>query len=369
MDAITASTLKLNDAAQHERAARLLALEAGRELAEAERKRAASGGRFSIVRAITAAATGGLTDGYEAEVAQELARRAGSYHDTHRPWIPWSALSSRTLLVGTATLGGNLVAGDQVGPAVAALFPVSTVVRLGAQVLDGQVGDVNYPRFGTNASGYWLTETGTATASAPVMAQIQCSPKTVGAYTEVSRQLLKQSAAERVVGNHLLGVVGAALDAALLAGTSTDSTVPLGIRYTSGVAVGTGTSFSNDTAQLMVKNASAANLVDENIRFLGAPAVRELLAKRASNGTGSPYLWHDDKLASKPAAVNANAPASTLFCGDFSTVLVPTWGEGLRVEVNPYAQFQSGIVALRVFLSADIAVTTPAGFDVRVGIT
>ncbi len=367
MDPTTKFSLALNEAAQHQRAGQLLAAEAVKEFAAAERKRA-SGGRFSIVRAVAAAADRGVIDGVERETSEELARRAGGHHDPHRPWVPWSAFGQRSMVVGTGSSGGHLV-GDPVSPAVAALFPVSTVIRLGAQVLDAQTTNIHLPRISGNAVAAWLAENGTATASEPTLAEIASTPKHVGAYTELSRRLLLQSQAERIVGQHLLGVVGAALDAAVLAGTSTDSTVPLGIRYVSGVTVTTGTSYDNTAAQAQVKAAAAANLVDENISFIGAPAVRELLAKRASNGTGSPYLWAGDMLASKQARVNGNAPASTLLCGDYSTVYIPVWGEGLQIESNPYANFQAGVVGLRVFLSADVAVTQPAGFAVSVGIT
>lgn len=368
MDEQTRFALAVSEAAAHRQAARELIAEAARRMDYASTKAAERGHRFSIARAIQAAASNGVRDGLEREAGEELARQAGTSFDQHRPWIPWSAFGQRTMLVGTATQGGYLV-GDPVGPAVQALYPYSTVVRLGAQVIDGLRADISLPRISGNATAYWLGETGTATASAPTLATIACAPKHCGAYTEVSRQLLLQSEAERVVGQHLLGLVGAAVDAAVLAGTSADSSVPLGIRYTTGVTVTTGTSYDNAAAQAQVKVAAAANLVDENIAFLGAPAVRELLAKRASNGTGSPYLWANDTLASKRAAVNGNTPASTLFCGDFSTVYLPTWGEGLQVEVNPYAQFAAAVVGLRVFASVDVAVTQPAGFAVAVGIT
>jgi HK97 family phage major capsid protein len=372
MDA-TDLILKTNAAAEAEqraRAAKLLALEAGRELAESERLRRSGRHTFSIVRAVNAASLRGV-DGFEREVAEECARRAGTAFDPHRPWVPWEAFRAvRTLQVGTAAQGGYLV-GAPTSPAVDALFAYSTVIRLGAQVFDGLSGNVAVPRVTANGTGYWIGETGTATASQPTIGQHLGKPKTVGAYAEVSRQLLTQApeVADRMISNHLLGLAGAAIDAAAIAGTSADSSVPLGIRYTAGVTITTGTSYDNAAAQAQVKAAAAANAVDENIAFVGTPAVRELLAKRARNGTGSEYLWADDKLASKRAAVNSNTPASTLLCGDFSTLFLLFWGPGIQIEVNPFAAFQSLTVGVRVLASVDVAVTQPGVFSASVGIT
>ena len=369
MDETTRLTLALNAAAEAMRTAESSTAEAVARFEHAQRRTAERGHRFSIVRAINAAATDGLRTGFEAEISQELARQAGTAHDINRPWLPWSAFGARTLVVGTASSGGYLV-GSEARPAQAALFAASGVIRLGAVIDDGRVGTANYPRISANGTATWLAENGTAAASQPTLGNIACTPKTVGGYTELSRNLLLQGGqAEGIVSRHLLGLAGAALDAAVLAGTSTDSTVPLGIRYTSSITLTTGTSYDAAAAVAQVKAAASANLVDESIKFCGTPAVRELLAKRAANGTGSRYLWDDNMLASKPAFVNGNAPASTLFCGDFSTVVIPTWGNGLQIETNPYANFQAGIISLRVFLSADVAVTVPQGFAVSVSIT
>ena len=369
MDHETEFRLTVNDALRQRRAAELLVREAASQFEAAERERTANRGhRFSIVRAVNAASSPrGLQDGIEREWGEEAARQAGRPFDQHRPWIPWSVMG-RTLNVGTGSLGGHLV-DNAVTAAAAALFPVSTVVRLGATVLDGLRGDINIPRVTGNGTGYWLGELGTATASDPTLGQIACSPKHVGAFTQVSRQLLLQSQAEALVGRHLMGLLGAAIDAAVIAGTSTDATVPLGIRYASGITLSTGTSYDNAAAQAQVKAAATANVVDENIKFLGTPAVRELLAKRAANGTGSEYLWSRDRLASKPAFVSGNVPASTILCGDFSHVVIPTWGPGLQVETDPFQVFAAGIVGMRVFASLDVAVTQPAAFAVSVSIT
>jgi len=370
MDPVTAYTLDVSEAARLRRGADLLIREGAQRLEAAQTKERESLRRgFSIVRCVKLAAADGVRDGAEREISEELARQVGQTHDRHRPFIPWSALTGlRTLQVGTSAVGGYLVGGPAT-PAVDALFPFSTVIRLGAQVMGGVVGNITIPRVSANGTGYWLGELGTATASQPTLAGIACTPKQVGAYTEVSRLLLQQApdTAERMIGNHLLGVVGAAIDAAVIAGTGTSA--PTGVTKTANLgALTTGTSFDWAAGVAMVKTAATANVVDENIKALAAPATRETLSKRAIAGSTWPYIWAQGRFADVPAFVNSNVPSATLIVGDFSTVVLPMWG-ALQIESNPFAQFAAGVTGFRVIVSCDCAVTQPACFAVSTGIT
>jgi hypothetical protein len=119
----------------------------------------------------------------------------------------------------------------------------------------------------------------------------------------------------------------------------------------------------------MVKTAASANAPDSAIGFLAAPAVRELLAKRAQAGTAAPFVWGNDRVADRTATVNANCPASTLICGAFDTVYLLLWGGGIQIESNPYANYQASITGFRVLAAADVAVTQPGCFAVSTGLT
>jgi HK97 family phage major capsid protein len=195
-------------------------------------------------------------------------------------------------------------------PAVAALTPYMTTLRLGVEVIDGLRGDVFIPRVSTSGTAAWAAEAGTAAASDQVFAQVAASPKKIIAVTEFSKVLLAQSPmiADRAIATNLLGVVGREIDKSVLAGTG--GAMPLGLVNTSGITLTTGTAFDHAAAQAMLKNVSASNANDENIRFLGAPATRELLAKRGVNGTAAEagFIWQRNTIADKPAFVSATCP-------------------------------------------------------------
>ena len=155
----------------------------------------------------------------------------------------------------------------------------------------------------------------------------------------------------------------------MLSGTGTDE--PLGVSGWSGITATTGTGFDNDASQAMLSAVASANVDDGQIKFLGSPTTRELLAKRGLNGTGAEagYLWANNTLAGKPAYVSGNVGTASLFAADWSRLWLLLWGQGLMLEFDPYTQFQNSIIAGRAIVFADSVVTVPGGFACSTGIT
>jgi Phage capsid family len=56
-------------------------------------------------------------------------------------------------------------------------------------------------------------------------------------------------------------------------------------------------------------------------------------------------------------------PASAILFGDWSQVVLPTWGL-LEVGANPYQAvgFRAGIIGVRCFAAVDVAVLRPGSF-------
>ena len=372
MDPVTKSSLKLNEAEQHNRAARLLAQEAARELALAEQKRKASGHRFSIVRAVRAMTRdgeAGLFSGYEAEVAQETAARAGRPHDPARPMLPWGALlGERTLQVGTGSLGGYMVGTS--ADAWDALAPYSITMQAGVTLLSGLVGNVVIGRE-TPGTSMWIAETGSGTASELTLGGVTLTPKSGIGYMAASGRLLKQApdVADALVARSLRRELGLLVDQAIVAGTSTDSTVPLGVRYTSGVTVSTGTGANYATMLAEQKAVAAANVLDSKHTFIGNPDARELLAARDCGTSGARYLWDNDRIVNRPAYVTPAVPTKVIVHGDWSQVALGLWGNGFVLEHNPFANFAADIHGFRIMVACDVGVLQPTAVRCLVGIT
>jgi HK97 family phage major capsid protein len=367
MDAVTAFHTDVAEAARMRRGAELLIAEGAARL-KAAQDREGGRSRFSVVRAVRAAAADGLTRGLEAEVAAEAARASGRVHDPHRIVLPWSAFT-RTLQTGTGSLGGFLV-GAPTSPAADALYPVSLAVQLGATVIDELRSNISVPSVSTAASAQWTDQLGTATHGATTLGAAACSPKSVVGYLEVSRQLLKQEPekADQLISSHLLRVVGAAIDAAAFGGTGTNQ--PLGVRNWPGVDTENGAAFSWAKAHAMAQAIGEGNASEVRSAFVGAPAVKALLGQRCIIGTSAPpFIWQNGRLADLPAYATTNCPAATLIAGDFSTMLLLNWGAGLVVESNPFANFRAGIAGFRVVADVDVAIVQPTAFSVGTSVS
>jgi len=69
-----------------------------------------------------------------------------------------------------------------------------------------------------------------------------------------------------------------------------------------------------------------------------------------------------------PAMSSNQMPTADMLFGDWNEVVVGEWGV-LEVEVNPYANFQAGIIGVRAIYSMDVGVRRPFAFSLATSIT
>lgn len=334
-------------------------------------------GRYSLTRALHLAATGRM-DGVEAEVNQEEARRAG--RTPEGIFIPLSALVSKRDLTstgGTDGSEGGATFTSQTSGFIDALRPRLVLAGLGATVLAGLTSDVKIPRQSAASTAGWKTENASLGEESPEFDQVSLTPRRVGAFTEVSKQLLVQSSldVENLVRNDLLSAIAIAIDAAGIAGSGTAPT-PRGIINTSGIgSVAIGTNGGAPTWTHLVDLLAAIANVDADIgtiRFLSNPKVRAKLQKTIYDaGSGLNLL---DKAATLGTwAWSSNAPStltkgtasgvcSSIVAGDFSQLVIGQFGSAADVVVDPYTKATEGLTRVVVHTFADVAVRRAAFF-------
>lgn len=341
--------------------------------------------QYSLCRAILAARDNNWTQaGFEMECSREIANALGKVPDATRFFVPFEvqarsmpapARSSgrRDLTAASASAGGYLV-GTENTSFIEMLRNRSVSYRMGAMRLGGLKGNVTVPKQTGGATWYWLASESTAiTESQQTLGQMALSPKTGGAYTEISRQLLLQSSpdAEVMVTSDLSRVGGLGIDSAVLSGSGS-SGQPLGIVNTGGIGSVTGTDLAYADVLEFQSDIATANVLPERGGYTTTSAVASLMMQRVKfSGTASPLwegnLW-DGSMAGFPAmSSNQMASASMLF-GDWSSVVVAEWGV-LEIEVNPYANFAAGIVGVRAMVSIDCGLRYPAAFSLATSIT
>lgn len=317
--------------------------------------------RVSLLSVLQAGMEGRALNGAEAEVHAELERRHGK--GKHGGiLVPLSAFERRA---NTTTSADDLVGTDHradqfIGPLRNSLL----VKALGVRTLSGLVGNVSIPKHGTGLTAGWVEEGEALSESSMTFASVTLSPKHVGGITEMSRQLILQSAPaiEGLVRDDLSFAIAAAVDAAIIAGSGEDGE-PEGI-------------IGRTDVQTEVMPASWADVLDieqmlaaVNVTPSGwytTPAVQTALRKILKASTaGSDFIATARTIGELPSATSNAAPADTAILGDWSQILLGQWG-AVELLVNPYAEapYRRGGVLVRAFSTVDVAIRHEKAFVV-----
>lgn len=336
-------------------------------------------GEFSLVRAVAAAASGDWTRaGYEREVSQELAHRAG--RDPRGLFVPFSALTTRTLTTGGGS-GGPLVPTEH-HELIDILRPAAKVVEMGATVMSGLQGNVEMPKQSASATGAWIAEDDALSPSDLGFTTVSLNPKTVGSMTQWSRRMLLQSVPqiEDVARRDLAAVIGRAIDQAALHGTG-NANQPSGLYVASdvnSVAMGGVPTFGKLID--MVAEVAKDNALAGRLGFITTPGMAAKLAQTLmAASAGSEMIWTgsllDGMLAGEKAAATSQALA-TLGAGSEHAILFGNWQElmiglfsGIDLLVDPYTYADRGRVRLTAFCDLDVAVRHGQSFCKATGAT
>lgn len=344
---------------------------------------------FSFLRAIRAKADPGNIRVQE-EAAFELECSRAVEDQLHRKaqgfFVPEDVLSKRDFIAGPGGTGQYLVGTDSGGQSfIDVLRNQMILMQLGATELRGLVGDVAIPSMTASHTAYWIAESGSPTESKPTMGQHTMSPKTIGAFNDISRKLLIQSSpsAELLVRNDIAKVLAIGIDLAGIHGTGIGNQ-PTGIAATSGIG-----SVAGGTNGLAPTWAHIVNLQREVAKdngdvgraaYLTSPYLRGKLLTIYPNTTGGDTpLWANDPgrpgwgiLNGTPAAVsnqvsdtltkgNSSVCSAIFYSGNWADLLIGYWS-GLDIVVDPFTGSSSGTVRVVGLQDVDVDVRHPQSF-------
>lgn len=332
--------------------------------------------RYSVLRALRALVDKDWSNaGFERECHQAILKRAGIAEAPNNGFYVPYEIQQRDLTATTGNAGGYVVATDNLaGSFIDLLRNRAVVAQLGATMMTGLVGNVTIPKQTAAATAYWLTNEATAiTESQMTLGQLALSPKNVGAYTELSRQLMLQSspAADALVMNDLARVLALAIDLAALEGSGA-SGQPTGISQTAGIGSVTGTSIDYAKVLEFQTDVAGGNALAANCAYVTTPSVAALLKQRvAFSSTASP-LWEggilDGNMQGFRAVATNSVTAASMVFGDFSQVVIGEWGM-LELALNPYANFAAAISGIRAIQTVDIGIRQAGAFSRATSIT
>ncbi|MCG7627310.1 phage major capsid protein [Epibacterium sp. MM17-32] len=336
--------------------------------------------QFSFMRAIRALANPSDRSAQEAaafefEVSDAAAEAQG--RDAHGIMVPMDVLMRAPLNTGSggataADTGGNAIANPLLAQSfIQMLRNRTTMLRLATPMM-GLVGNPDIPTQESGATGYWLTEDAEATEDLLSLGQRQLSPKTVAAYSELTRRMRQQASIdmEALVRSDLAQALATTIDLAGFYGSGTNDE-PLGIANANGVnvvdfggAASGGGSAMPTWAEViqMESDISAANADVNSMAYVQNAKMRgHFKSTQKFSGTNGAPIWESDNTVNGYRGEVTNQIADgDVFHGDFSNVIVGMWG-GLDLNIDDKTHSRRGRLRIVAMQDVDFVHRHPAG--------
>jgi len=341
--------------------------------------------RYSMLRVLNALANPGdaaaqRAAAFERECSEAAAAKLGKQA---RGFMVPNEIQKRDLNVTTATAGGNLVATDLLGGSfIDALRNAMVISGLGTRMLTGLVGNIAIPRLSGTGTAYWVAENTAPTESDQTIAQVTLSPKTVGAFTDISRRLLLQSSldVEAMVQNDLATILGLAIQQAAINGSGA-SNQPSGIltRVTASVIGGTNGAAPTWANMIQLESdVAVANADIGTLAYLTNAKVRGKLKSTSKVSGQNGFVWEQGDTpvnGYRTAVTNAvpsnlvkgtsGAVCSAIIYGNFADLVIGMWGS-LDLMVDPYTGSTAGTVRVVALQDVDVQLRNVVSFATMV---
>ena len=328
--------------------------------------------RFSIIRAIHALAN--PTDRRAQEAAAfefECSRAAADQYGRAAQGIllPAEVLRNWKRDLNSADEAALFTDDFRGGDFIDVLRNSSSVMQAGARMLNGLSGDVKIPKKTAAAAAGWIaTEGGASSESEMTVGSVSMVPRTLGAHTDVTRQLLIQSSldVEALIRDDLAQAIALAIDLGALSGSGS-SGQPTGIKNTSGINTvdfGTAPDLVPTFAQVVEMETKVAedNALLGNLAYImGAAMYGALKTTEKATNTAQFVVEPGGTINGYRAIVSNQAAAGDAYFGNFADLLVGMFG-GLDIVVDPYTASTSGTVRVVALQSCDVAVRNAVSF-------
>ena len=331
--------------------------------------------RYSLMRAIRAMANpqdhrAQEAASFEREVSRAAQDKYGK--EARGILVPYEVLARGFNTGGApdsptgAQSGGDIVADQFMPGSFIDMLRNNTILMRVARTMSGLVGNPTIPKQVEGTTAYWVGEGESPDESTPEITQIGMSPKTIGAYTEISRRLMMQSTpdAEALVRESLAESLALEIDRVGFYGTGGNQ--PLGIAQTSGInAVNLGTTGKptyEEVVEMESKIASDNADVSSMLYALHSQMVGHFKTTQKFDGTNGAPIWEQGNTVNGYRAERTNQVQSgDLFFGNFRDLIVGLWG-GLDLGVNPYSKDTSGDVRVTALQDVDMVVRRAESF-------
>ena len=345
---------------------------------------------YSLGKMIRAQVTGDWRDaGLEREMHDEIAQRTGKQAEGF--YVPDFAFRAGPLSTAATGASGSENVTDNFVPEIhrgdmfiEALRAKQVMSALGVTYMGGLTNRIKMPKIATGAAAGFVEELGNVADQSPTDAAVTLQPRTLGAYVDISRLLMKESvpAIDQVVQDDLLRSVADKIEYYAIQGSGS-SGQPTGILNDGSVGnvdISAGTDVDALTwADItnIVKTVEDANGVinQATLGWLSNPKVKAKMANTSRvASTDSVMLMNDpwSSIYGYPAEFTSNVPsdldpgdggsdASALIFGDFSQLIVGLFGAP-SILIDETTGGLAGTVRIIIHQDVDVALRNAVSF-------
>ena len=345
---------------------------------------------YSLGKMIRAQVTGDWREaGLEREMHDEIAQRTGKQAEGF--YVPDFAFRAGAMSTAATGASGSENVTDNFVPEIhrgdmfiEALRAKQVMASLGVTYMGGLTNRIKMPKIATGAAAGFVEELGNVADQSPTDAAVTLQPRTLGAYADISRLLMKESvpAIDQVVQDDLLRSVADKIEFYAIQGSGS-SGQPTGILNDGNVGnvdISSGTDIDALTwADItnIVKTVEDANGVinQATLGWLSNPKVKAKMANTSRvASTDSVMLMNDpwSSIYGYPAEFTSNVPsdldpgdggsdASALIFGDFSQLIVGLFGAP-SILIDETTGGLAGTVRIIIHQDVDIALRNAVSF-------
>jgi len=307
--------------------------------------------------------------GFERACSEAVAKKSGKNPKGY--FVPSEVLRfeyGRSMNTLTGAAGGYAVSNDLLAGSFIEMLRNQMVVReLGAIILRDLVGDISIPKQTSGSTAYWISEGEDLTESTPALGQVSLRPKSVGAYTDLTRKFVIQSSldAEAFVRSDLALCLAQAVDSAALAGTGTDNQ-PLGILNTTGIgSVTLNAQNAPDWGDIvdMETAISTDNALQGNLGYVTNSVIAGSM-KQTPKVSDQAIMILENGITNGYRCLTSNqCPSKYILFGNWRDLVIGEWS-GVDVNVDTATLSKSGGVRVVVIQDVDVAVRHAESFAV-----
>lgn len=224
------------------------------------------------------------------------------------------------------------------------LYANSVLTQLGARWYTGlPMGDVQIPIMSASTVK-WEGEIDDADATDNTFTTVKLSPKRLSAYIDISKQLIAQDTigVETAIRRDLVNALNAKLEATLFGNDAATTEQPAGLFNGK-----TPTEVTNFKGVCDLEAEVESNNIYGEMKYVMNPKAKAGFRSMIKGTNNSGFVYEAGEMDGIPTYVTTNVDDNLFIYGDFSNLLVGSWGN-IELTIDPFTQATKGCVRLIV---------------------